>query len=352
MESDILQLEFNVFSIADVFSFTTAIVLGLLFFTVKSDNRRANVFLSLFLFSLSGEVFSVLSEQFIDGGLWEIEFSLFTMPLLLFYVRRTINRSNSLYTYLLMVPGLVFNLFGIRFVLFEYLFNISILMIILSNLHHHLHGIKAYFSNLEQVTLKWILVIVFIFLGFHVLWIIEDIVVWQNEKLEAYWAELSSLLTFFTIFWIGHNGFSQPEIFKRRLFIQAPRNNTVATKEQEQHEGDTVLWMQLNNQVKVQHLFTNPKLNLRMLAETCNMSEKEVSRLINQQEQCNFYTYINRYRVDMFKQLLNSDKAAQLSLLGLAEEAGFNSKSTFYSAFKSIEGMTPTQYKSSLSKSE
>ena len=57
---------------------------------------------------------------------------------------------------------------------------------------------------------------------------------------------------------------------------------------------------------------------------------------------------INNLRVNEFKMLIQSPKANQLSLLGLANEAGFSSKSTFYAAFKKLEGMTPKQYESSL----
>ncbi|MCG8580076.1 MAG: helix-turn-helix domain-containing protein [Bacteroidales bacterium] len=347
-----IQLELNLFSLADIFSFITAIVLGMIFLTVQSDNRRANIFLSLFLFSLGGEVFSVLSEQFIDEGQWELQTSLFTMPLLLLYVRRTINRTNSRYVLLLLLPGVVFNLMSIDLMLIEYLFNISILVYLLYYIRQHQSGLKAYYSNLERLTLKWIRVIVFIFLGFHALWIIEDIALLQSERGEPYWAGVSSLLTFFTIFWIGHNGISQPEIFKRKLFVQPYVNEgTGGSNWPDQQSEDVKRWGELNNLVQEQQLFTNPKLNLRMLSELSGIGEKEVSRLINQQKQCNFYSYINRFRVDEFKRLLSSERANQLSMSGLAEEAGFNSKSTFYTAFKTLEGQTPSQYKASLSKS-
>ncbi|WP_430815624.1 helix-turn-helix domain-containing protein [Carboxylicivirga sp. RSCT41] len=352
MNDYLIQLELSLFSLADIFSFTTALVLGVLFLTVKSDNRRANVFLSLFLFSLGGEVFSVLGEQFVHEDQRIFQSSLFTMPLLLLYVRRTINRSNSFYILLLLIPGCVFNMFDISVVVIEYVFNSSILAYLLYYIRRHQRGLKSYYSNLERLTLKWIRVIIIIFLGFHVLWIIEDFAVLQNESFEYQWAGLSSLLTFFTILWIGHNGFSQPEIFKQKLFIQPIIDEEAeGSKAYAKQDEDSERWTKLNMLVQEQRLYTNPKLNLRMLSDISEIGEKEVSRLINQQEQCNFYSYINRFRVDEFKRLLNSERAGQLSMLGLAEEAGFNSKSTFYTVFKSLEGQTPSQYKASMSKS-
>jgi len=69
-----------------------------------------------------------------------------------------------------------------------------------------------------------------------------------------------------------------------------------------------------------------------------------LSTIINQEAKTNFYNYINQFRVKEFKRLLQTPKAQQYSILGLAKEAGFNSKSTFYAAFKGIEGMAPKEY--------
>ena len=74
--------------------------------------------------------------------------------------------------------------------------------------------------------------------------------------------------------------------------------------------------------------------------------------MINEHSKTNFYQFINGFRVSEFKMLMQSPKAQQLSILGLAEEAGFSSKSTFYTAFKAVEGVTPKQYELSLKKSE
>ena len=74
--------------------------------------------------------------------------------------------------------------------------------------------------------------------------------------------------------------------------------------------------------------------------------------MINTYTQNNFYHFTNQFRVKEFKKLLLSTKAKQLSLLGLAEEAGFYSKSIFYTVFKDAEGITPKQYQNQLKKSE
>ena len=81
------------------------------------------------------------------------------------------------------------------------------------------------------------------------------------------------------------------------------------------------------------------------------VKEKELSRLINECGDVNFYQFINKYRIEKFKELIQSPNAHHFTLLGLATEAGFSSKSTFYDAFKKMEGMTPKQFEKSLKQS-
>ena len=101
-----------------------------------------------------------------------------------------------------------------------------------------------------------------------------------------------------------------------------------------------------------EELYTDPELNLRSLAVTLELKENDLSRLINQFGNVNFYLFINQFRVEKFKELILSTKAQQLSIIGLASEAGFATKSTFYKVFKELEGMTPGEYLISKKKSE
>ena len=116
-------------------------------------------------------------------------------------------------------------------------------------------------------------------------------------------------------------------------------------------EIDLQRFNEIKEKIKEQELFTNPKLDLRGLSEALDLKEKELSRLINECGKVNFYQFINEFRIQKFKQLIQSSKAHQFTLLGLATEAGFSSKSTFYTAFKKLEGMTPKQYEKSIKKS-
>lgn len=91
-------------------------------------------------------------------------------------------------------------------------------------------------------------------------------------------------------------------------------------------------------------LFLDNDLNLPMVAERLGISIHETSFLINETSKDNFYNFINKYRVDEAKRLLTSSKMEELNILGIAFASGFNSKTTFNTAFKKWVGVSPTNY--------
>lgn len=75
------------------------------------------------------------------------------------------------------------------------------------------------------------------------------------------------------------------------------------------------------------------------------LSVHELSALINEGFGENFAQFVNRHRVEESKTLLLSEKCAHLSMVGIAFEAGFNSKTAFNTAFKKLVGVSPTAYR-------
>ncbi|MCB0638340.1 MAG: helix-turn-helix domain-containing protein [Lewinella sp.] len=87
--------------------------------------------------------------------------------------------------------------------------------------------------------------------------------------------------------------------------------------------------------------YLNPSLSLRSLAEQVQIHPNQLSWLLNQHLGKNFNEFINHYRVEYFKGLATDPANAHISLLGLAYESGFNSKTVFNTYFKKEVGMTP-----------
>jgi adenylate cyclase len=97
----------------------------------------------------------------------------------------------------------------------------------------------------------------------------------------------------------------------------------------------------LEQWVATSETFRNAQLTLSRLAEEVEMHPNYLSRLINEQSGKNFAEYINTYRLHHFHALANDPVQAQLTLLALAYESGFNSKTVFNTFCKKLSGKTP-----------
>ena len=93
--------------------------------------------------------------------------------------------------------------------------------------------------------------------------------------------------------------------------------------------------------MKEEKWFQNPSLSLRELAENLNISSNKLSWLLNERIGQNFNEYINSFRLENFKELALNPANSNLTLLALAYDSGFNSKTVFNTFFKKNEGMTP-----------
>lgn len=86
-------------------------------------------------------------------------------------------------------------------------------------------------------------------------------------------------------------------------------------------------------------------MTLAQLAEQVNIPAHYVSQVINEKLATSFLDFVNGYRVKAAQAKLIDPKLSHYTILSIAYEAGFNSKSTFYTAFKKVTGMTPSQYR-------
>lgn len=104
------------------------------------------------------------------------------------------------------------------------------------------------------------------------------------------------------------------------------------------------LFEQLTQLMQKQEVYKNPELSLGELAEYLSVHPNYLSQVINEKTGQNFYQYINKLRVEAFLQVAAMPHKQHYSLLALAFESGFNSKSTFNKYFKTVMGETPSEY--------
>ena len=100
----------------------------------------------------------------------------------------------------------------------------------------------------------------------------------------------------------------------------------------------------LHDFIQVNKGFLEQDLSLKRLASHIGLSANRLSWLINKVIQKSFNDYINGLRLEEFKNIALKEENQKLSMLGLAYECGFNSKSVFNNFFKKTEGITPSQW--------
>jgi AraC-like DNA-binding protein len=102
------------------------------------------------------------------------------------------------------------------------------------------------------------------------------------------------------------------------------------------------LLVKLQKVMNEKELFRNPNLKMGDLAREINIPSHQLSRILNDSLQKNFTLFVNEYRVNAACKMLVHQTNFTIEAIG--EEVGFNSKSTFFAAFKKIKGLTPSAY--------
>ncbi|MEM6738091.1 MAG: helix-turn-helix domain-containing protein [Bacteroidota bacterium] len=90
--------------------------------------------------------------------------------------------------------------------------------------------------------------------------------------------------------------------------------------------------------------FLNPNLSLTELAKIINTTDKNLSHFLNHHLEMSFYDYLNKLRIDEFLRQINGEEYKNYSLIGVALECGFKSKSSFYRAFKKEKSKSPREF--------
>lgn len=140
------------------------------------------------------------------------------------------------------------------------------------------------------------------------------------------------------------------------LFINRKKSSTSSLIEPEgeryankkiAEEQALSLTTKLHKVIMEQELYKNPDLKLNDLAKKINITGHQLSQLLNDNLGKSFAAYINEYRINEACVMIAKNQGIKLEAIGY--EVGFNSKSTFYTAFKKHQNTTPTMYKEQLS---
>lgn len=209
---------------------------------------------------------------------------------------------------------------------------------------------KKLYENYAEVSDKslswlWITLVIGLLLAF--LWLFVtytdfDPILYRQDMAINVLLGLSML-----IYWIGYSMIIRQGLLDTPTFAVTQKEPVQPTSS-ELSVKTTEHYTNLLDLMTREKVYRNPNLSMTILADKMNLSNGYLSQIINQKEEQNFFDFVNSYRVEEVKLNMADPKFDHFTILGLAQEAGFKSKSTFNSVFKKLNGVTPSQYKKQL----
>jgi AraC-like DNA-binding protein len=148
-----------------------------------------------------------------------------------------------------------------------------------------------------------------------------------------YYYPIEIALVFF-IYWTALAGYHRTQ----QIYRQIPAANIPDPSQTEE------LLAKLRQAMEVDKLYLDPELTVSKVSAHVGISSKMISSVLNQHVEKSFNDFVNGYRVQQVQEKLIAQSNGNLTIYGIALEAGFNSQATFQRAFKNITGMSPREY--------
>ncbi|PWN66096.1 helix-turn-helix domain-containing protein [Chryseobacterium oncorhynchi] len=192
------------------------------------------------------------------------------------------------------------------------------------------------YSSNHHLTYKWLFQTTVLFLIGNFFVLIRGFVKENNTVFLGLYT-FSSLFVLFVVSWFVLNALYRPSLFT------GIDKDLIPVKTENESKEEPEQLKNLLNFMDMEKPYLDDKLTLQKLAEQMSMPEKQLSLLINKHTGKHFFDFINEFRINYAKALLKDQP--QLTVQEVLYEVGFNSKSSFYTAFKKETGITPTDYR-------
>ena len=171
--------------------------------------------------------------------------------------------------------------------------------------------------------------------------------IFKFSELQLAFNQLTNLMMFTTlafISWILWQALNRPEIFKGVNSALLPRGSTKNTRALD-HDQATYNLALLTEHMRSNKPFLQANLNIDKLASATGLSAQDISQTLNHHLGQHFYDFINAYRIEAACQQLAAREHQDKTVLDILLSSGFNSKSSFNTAFKKHMKMTPSEYR-------
>ncbi len=210
--------------------------------------------------------------------------------------------------------------------------------------------IDNHFSSNYEIKLDWLKNASYLGILTTLVFLSENILLFVNNSISDTFG-LSSVAAGIYIYAIGYLGFSRSGVFTALVAIESKEiergesSNEKYEKSGLSKEKADEYYQKLIQLMKVEKIFTQNKLTLGELAEMISISSHNLSEVINTKTGMNFFDFINKYRIEEVKKEIIKTEKDNFTILAIAMDAGFNSKSSFNTLFKKYENVTPSEYR-------
>ncbi|MGB1295156.1 MAG: helix-turn-helix domain-containing protein [Flavobacteriales bacterium] len=214
-------------------------------------------------------------------------------------------------------------------------------------LRQHKKNVSNFSSSPQDYDLQWLefiiyalIVVLLIVAAFNILNYKAPLNIYMN------------VIFVLTVYFVAFHSLKQKEIYP---INEKQTDEVIAIEENKEEDSRKKIvsdekLVQLKSELNVimneKQPYLNSELNLVILSDIMETSPHILSYVINTGFNVNFPQFVNRFRVEKAKELLqNNTLANKLTIMGIAFESGFNSKTVFNTAFKKQTGKTPSQFK-------
>lgn len=365
-----MDLNYNAVSLVDTLGFIQGIILGSLLVFIGLKKSKSSVYLGLFVIVYSLDLLPSIIEDieltkyYPRLLLLPFKNAWLAFPLFFIYIQKISVFSHQKIKYHLLYPGIIVFIIDLIIFclptttkleivdslwynllqLFGILYSMWVAYITVKWINKHIKEVNNQFSAIEFKELKWARL--FVITGVVYLTVGIFITIFFEFKLTYL---IFSSINVILLYWVSLRGILQHNVsslFDMKTDKTIEEAIEAKEKVQEPKQELKQLLEKLDLYINKHETYTKPELTIIDIADELNVHPRKISTALNSIYQLNFNSYINKYRIEKAITLIQSDLANNLSIEGIAMNVGFQSKSTFYAAFKKVTGTTPSKYKS------
>ena len=220
---------------------------------------------------------------------------------------------------------------------------------------------KLYLENYAGASIEslhWLFQFTSALSAFYFIALLKNVFKFTEYPAISEWLKTGLILfELIIIFWYLYKALNHPNLFRnidsklklvQQLISEEKRSKPLVATEHEYNEE----LLKLRQYMAEEKPFLNPALTIQEVARQIRIPVRDLSVLINHQLGQHFYDFVNAYRIEAAMDLLKDAARSKATVLEILYEVGFNSKSSFNTAFKKHTGQTPTDYRKNLQNSD